>query len=219
MSHLLVFIFTIFLSFSTYSAMADRGPAYKANTPGVSEQQKQSHYDLQTKMYAYEQKKERELRREIANLPDGTKQRAVLIAAVWLAELQLNLQSDQFQSRWADGVDAQQGTAKILMHYTMSLYALASDAQMTAAAECHSYEMARLRKKSLGEQLPPGRPCRENAYGEALIDETTAAGDRAVPPNVYETIDHWTKSVIAKSLAAIGVDGLFKIKAMPRLDK
>lgn len=217
MPRLPALIFTIFSSLSADLAIADRGPAY--DTRNITEQQKQAYYKFQTSILAHEQKKERDFRREIANLPDGIKQRAVLIAAGWLAELQLNLQSDKFQSKWADGVDAQRGTATMLMHYTMSLNALASDAKMPAAAGCHTYEMARLRELAIGKQLLPGIPCREAAYGESLIDATTAAGDRAVPPDVYAIIEGWTKAVTRKSLAAISADGFLRIGEPPKSEK
>lgn len=196
--------------------MADRGPAYRANTPDVSEQEKEWHCQHKSRVVAREQERERNLRRELAALPDGERQRAVLIAAFRLAELQLNLQQPHFQSRWADGVDPKHGTAAILLNYTMSLSNLASDARMPAANECHIFEAARLRRLALGETLQPARPCREAAYGEKLIDATTAAGDRAVSQNVSLVINNWTMAVVAKSLAAVDVDGLVRIKAMPK---
>jgi hypothetical protein len=196
--------------------MADRGPAYRANTPDISEQEKEWHYQHKSRVVAREQEKERNLRRELAALPEGERQRAVLIAAFRLAELQLNLQSPHFQSQWADGVDPKHGTAAILLNYTMSLSNLASDAGMPAATECHMFEAARLRRLALGETLQPARPCREAAYGEKLIDATTAAGDRAIPQSVKTTINNWTMAVVARSLAVVAVDGLVRIKAMPK---
>lgn len=216
MSRLIAFSFVVVTSCLTSSVMADRGPAYRADTPGVSEQEKDWHYSFQTKVLAREQEKERNHRRELASLPDGTRERAVLIAAARLADLQMNLQSPAFQSRWAVGVDPKQGIAAVLLQYTLSLSSLASDARMPAAAQCHTFEAARLRRLTLGEQLESASPCREAAYGERLIDATTAAGDRAVPTNVYLLIDSWTKAVLAKSLAAVDVDGLLRIRAMPK---